>query len=56
MPELRPKVPVENLATNVVFDTATGKWSPLRPMLAARDQHGAALGLLIGMSGYGLFC
>src|SRR3989475_7723588 len=42
-PELRPTVPVENLATNEVFDTATGKWSPLRPMLTARNHHGAAL-------------
>src|SRR5256885_13148039 len=42
-PELRPTVPVENLATNEVFDTATGKWSPLRPMLTARNHHRAAL-------------
>src|SRR5437867_279204 len=41
-PELRPTVPVENLATNEVLDTATGKWSPLRPMLTARNHHGAA--------------
>jgi len=42
-PELRPTVPVENLATNEVFDTTTGKWSALRPMLTARNHHGAAL-------------
>ena len=26
-----------------MLDTATGKWSPLRPMLTARNHHGAAL-------------
>jgi len=42
-PELRPTVPVENVATNEVFDTATGSWSSVAPMLTARNHHGAAL-------------
>lgn len=42
-PELRPTVPVENLAINEVFDTATSTWSTARPMLTARNHHGAAL-------------
>jgi N-acetylneuraminic acid mutarotase len=42
-PELRPTVPVENLAINEVFDTATNAWSTARPMLTARNHHGAAL-------------
>jgi N-acetylneuraminic acid mutarotase len=42
-PELRPTVPVENLATNEVFDTTTSTWSSARPMLTARNHHGAAL-------------
>jgi N-acetylneuraminic acid mutarotase len=42
-PELRPNVPVENVATNEVFDTATGSWSSAAPMLTARNHHGAAL-------------
>src|SRR5262249_47051737 len=32
-PELRPNVPVENVATNEVLDTATGTWSAAVPML-----------------------
>jgi N-acetylneuraminic acid mutarotase len=42
-PELRPNVPVENVATNEVFDTATNTWSPAAPMLTARNHHGAVL-------------
>lgn len=42
-PELRPNVPVENVATNEVFDTATGSWSSAVPMLTARNHHGASL-------------
>jgi N-acetylneuraminic acid mutarotase len=42
-PELRPSVPVENVATNEVFDIATNSWSPVAPMLTARNHHGAAL-------------
>ena len=42
-PELRPNVPVENVATNEVLDTATGSWSSGVPMLTARNHHGAAL-------------
>lgn len=42
-PELRPTVPVENMATNEVLDTATGTWSAAVPMLTARNHHGAAL-------------
>ncbi len=42
-PELRPNVPVENVATNEVLDTATGSWSSAAPMLTARNHHGAAL-------------
>jgi N-acetylneuraminic acid mutarotase len=42
-PELRPTVPVENLATNEVFDIATGTWSPAASMLTARNHHGASL-------------
>jgi len=42
-PELRPSVPVENVATNEVFDTATGSWSTVAPMLTARNHHGASL-------------
>ena len=41
--ELRPSVPVENVATNEVFDIATNSWSPAAPMLTARNHHGAAL-------------
>jgi N-acetylneuraminic acid mutarotase len=42
-PELRPNVPVENVATNEVFDTEKGTWSAAAPMLTARNHHGAAL-------------
>jgi N-acetylneuraminic acid mutarotase len=42
-PELRPTVPVENVATNEVYDTETNTWTPARPMLTARNHHGAAL-------------
>ena len=42
-PELRPTVPVENLATNEVYDTTSNTWSSERPMLTARNHHGAAL-------------
>jgi N-acetylneuraminic acid mutarotase len=42
-PELRPAVPVENVATNEVLDIATNSWSSLAPMLTARNHHGAAL-------------
>jgi N-acetylneuraminic acid mutarotase len=42
-PELRPSVPVENVAINEVFDIATNSWSPVAPMLTARNHHGAAL-------------
>jgi N-acetylneuraminic acid mutarotase len=42
-PELRPTVPVENVATNEVYDTTTNTWSSVRPMLTARNHHGAAL-------------
>jgi len=42
-PELRPTVPVENVATNEVYDTATNTWSSARPMLTARNHQGAAL-------------
>jgi N-acetylneuraminic acid mutarotase len=42
-PELRPAVPVENVAINEVFDIATGAWSTAAPMLTARNHHGAAL-------------
>lgn len=42
-PELRPTVPVENVATNEVYDTRTNTWSAARPMLTARNHHGAAL-------------
>jgi N-acetylneuraminic acid mutarotase len=42
-PELRPNVPVENLATNEVLDTEKGTWSEAVPMLTARNHHGAAL-------------
>ena len=41
--ELRPSVPVENVATNEVFDIGTNSWSPAAPMLTARNHHGAAL-------------
>lgn len=41
--ELRPTVPVENLATNEVLDTTTNTWSAVRSMLTARNHHGAAL-------------
>ena len=41
-PELRPTVPVENVATNEVFDTETRSWSSAAPMLTARNHHGAA--------------
>ena len=36
-------MPVENMATNEVFDIATGTWSPAAPMLTARNHHGASL-------------
>ena len=42
-PELRPNVPVENLAVVEVLDTATGQWSTAAPMLTARNHHGSAL-------------
>jgi hypothetical protein len=42
-PELGPTVPVENLPTNEVFDTTTGKWSALRPMLTALNYRGALI-------------
>src|SRR5919197_5290564 len=42
-PELRPNVPVENVATNEVYDTASNTWAAVRPMLTARNHHGAAL-------------
>ncbi len=42
-PELRPTVPVENVATNEVYDTTTNTWTSARPMLTARNHHGAAL-------------
>jgi len=42
-PELRPTVPVENVATNEVYDTTTNTWSSARPMLTARNHQGAAL-------------
>ena len=42
-PELRPTVPVENMATNEVLDIATGTWSAAAPMLTARNHHGASL-------------
>ena len=38
--ELRPNVPVENLATNEVYDTQTNSWGSARPMLTARNHHG----------------
>lgn len=41
--ELRPTVPVENVATNEVYDTTTNTWSSARQMLTARNHHGAAL-------------
>jgi len=41
-PELRPNVPVENVATNEVFDIAAGTWSSAAPMLTARNHHGAS--------------
>src|SRR5262249_57738916 len=41
--ELRPSVPVENMATNEVLDVATGTWSAAAPMLTARNHHGASL-------------
>lgn len=40
---LRPTVPVENLAINEVYDTETNAWTTRRPMLTARNHHGAAL-------------
>ena len=40
-PELRPSVPVENVATNEVLDIGTNSWSPPAPMLTARNHHGA---------------
>ena len=40
--QLRPTVPVENLATNEVYDTETNTWTTKRPMLTARNHHGAA--------------
>jgi N-acetylneuraminic acid mutarotase len=42
-PELRPTVPVENMATTEVLDIATGTWSAAAPMLTARNHHGASL-------------
>jgi N-acetylneuraminic acid mutarotase len=42
-PELRPNVPVENVAINEVFDTAGGTWTTAAPMLTARNHHGASL-------------
>src|SRR5262249_58006675 len=42
-PELRPTVPVENMATNEVLDIAGGTWSAAAPMLTARNHHGASL-------------
>ena len=42
-PELRPAVPVENVATTEIFDLATNSWSSASPMLTARNHHGAAL-------------
>jgi N-acetylneuraminic acid mutarotase len=42
-PELRPTVPVENMATNEVLDIASGTWSAAAPMLTARNHHGASL-------------
>src|SRR2546428_731783 len=42
-PELRPTVPVENVATNEMYDTERNAWTSLRPMLTARNHHGAAL-------------
>jgi N-acetylneuraminic acid mutarotase len=42
-PELRPTVPVENMATTEVLDVATGAWSAAAPMLTARNHHGASL-------------
>ncbi len=42
-PELRPSVPVENVATNEDYDTETNTWTLARPMLTARNHHGAAL-------------
>jgi N-acetylneuraminic acid mutarotase len=42
-PELRPTVPVENMATTEVLDIATGTWSTAAPMLTARNHHGASL-------------
>ena len=42
-PELRPTVPVENVATNEVYDIQANAWSSARSMLTARNHHGAAL-------------
>jgi N-acetylneuraminic acid mutarotase len=42
-PELRPNVPVENVAINEILDTSTGSWSKAMPMLTARNHHGASL-------------
>jgi hypothetical protein len=42
-PELRPSVPVENVAVNEVYDIEKQTWSTARPMLTARNHHGAAL-------------
>ncbi|HYZ45071.1 MAG TPA: kelch repeat-containing protein, partial [Xanthobacteraceae bacterium] len=42
-PELRPTVPVENMASTEVLDIATGTWSAAAPMLTARNHHGASL-------------
>jgi N-acetylneuraminic acid mutarotase len=42
-PELRPNVPVENVAVNEILDTAANTWSSASPMLTARNHHGAAL-------------
>jgi N-acetylneuraminic acid mutarotase len=42
-PELRPTVPVENMATTEMLDIATGTWSAAAPMLTARNHHGASL-------------
>jgi len=42
-PELRPSVPVENVATNEIYDVETNSWKAARPMLTARNHHGAAV-------------
>jgi N-acetylneuraminic acid mutarotase len=42
-PELRPNVPVENVAVTEIFDVAGGSWSAGAPMLTARNHHGATV-------------